>query len=101
MYYGSGAIIIHKQNRMMDLFNKYGAICPEKAVSLDEIGIRRSFLFNRMEKRKVFIDCGNKNYYIDNQAAVWFKELRRKRVMITLAVVLVIAGTYYFYAGNL
>ena len=95
MYFNSGAIVIRKQNKYIDSFNKVGAIDATNAISLSEIGIRRSFIFDRMVSRGVFIQCADDKFYIDNKAAVYFKEYRRRKALIFLAVVLAIVGICY------
>ena len=95
MYINTGAIVIRKQNKYIDMFNKVGAIDATNSVSLSEIGIRRSFIFNRMVSRVVFNQCEDDKFYVDNIAAVFFKEYRRKKALILLVLVLVIVGISY------
>jgi hypothetical protein len=97
----SGAsAVIHKQNKFINKFNSAGAIAPESAVSLEELGIRRSYIFDRMASEGVFVECENGNFFINNQAVQGFKERRRNRAFFALAVLLVFAALYYFLGGR-
>jgi len=94
----SGAsIIIHKQNKLIGLFNEAGAVDAEHAIFIDRFGIKRSFIFNRMAARGIFIKCEPEKFYIDNNAVPVFKEQRRSRALIALVFVLIIAALLYVW----
>ena len=70
----AGAIIIMKQNKYIDLFNNLKAIDEEHSVALNDIGVRRGLVFNRMIAKGVFVECNDGKFYINNQTAINFKE---------------------------
>ncbi len=96
----SSAAVVHKQNKYINIFNKLGAIDREHAISLEEAGIRGSFLFERMCARGIFLKSSEGRYFIDNQAAVLFKENRRKRAYTFLVILLVILAVYILLGGR-
>ena len=96
MYYGSGgAIVIRRQNEYMSIFTRFGAFDKEHAINLNEVGIRRSFVFKRMCSRKIFIECGNGLFYMDVQAAEHFKEHRRIKKYILLIITIIFLFIFY------
>jgi hypothetical protein len=94
----SGAsAVIHKQNKLIRFFNENGAIDSEHAILIDQFGIRRSFVFNRMVLRGVFIECEPGKFYIDNSIVPSFKVQRRNRALITLVVILAIIAVLRYF----
>jgi hypothetical protein len=97
----SGAsTIIHKQSKYIKLFNKIGAINEEHSIKLDEIGIRKSYLFNRMIYRGIFIECENGKFYIDNESALRFKTNMRIKGLAALIIALVLASIIILLESN-
>lgn len=93
----AATVIIMKQKRYIDTFNRLGATSAEKAISLEEANIRRSYIFNRMVGRGIFIPCGNGKFYIDNQVVEALTNLRRK--VAFAAILLLLAMLLYFSKG--
>jgi hypothetical protein len=77
-----------------------GAVDEAHFIRLEEARIRRSYVFNRMVDRGIFIECVNGKFYIDNEAAERFKVMRRKRVVIALVVILVLMAVYFLLGGR-
>lgn len=75
---GGGGRVRRLQDSYMELFNKSGAIDSEHAVSLDQIGVKRTFVFGRMVNRGVFKESGNGRFYIDNLESENYKKRRRR-----------------------
>lgn len=94
-----GAAVIHKQNSLIRYFNEVGAVDPEHAVFIFEFNIRRSYVFNRMVSRGVFVESEPGKFFIDNGMVPVFIRKRRSRALITLAVVLLIMALYYLVTG--
>lgn len=86
----TGFAIVIKQNKYMKLFSDLGAIDAEHAISMNNRGIMGHHVFDRMVSRGVFIECERRKFYMDVNAAIRFRELRRKRAIIGLIVCLVI-----------
>ncbi len=96
MFYGSGgAVVIRRQNEYISIFTRLGAFDEEHALNLNEAGIRRSFVFERMCSRNIFIECRNGLFYIDVQAAELFKKNRRSKKYILLIITIIFLVIYY------
>lgn len=91
----AAAVVIHKQNKLIEFFNETGAIDAEHAISIAQFGIRRNYIFNRMVSRGVFIEYEPDKFYIDNDTVPAFMAKRRTRAFTALVVVLIIAALYY------
>ncbi len=93
------AAVIHKQNSLIRFFNEVGAVDAEHAIFIREFNIRRSYVFERMVSRGVFVECEPGRFFIDNVMVPVFIQKRRSRALITLAVVLLIVALYYLVTG--
>ena len=82
----SGAVVVIRQNRLMQRFHDAKATDPKSAITLKDIGCRNSWVFRRMEARGVFIAAGNGQYYMDEDAAQAFVKRRGRVMLIFLAV---------------
>ena len=85
----SGGVILMHQNRLMRRFRDAMATDPKSATTLADIGCRNSWIFRRMVARGVFIETGEGQYYMDEDAARWFVK-RRWRVMLIFIVVAIL-----------
>jgi hypothetical protein len=74
----SGGVILMHQNRLMRRFRDAMATDPKSATTLADIGCRNSWIFRRMVARGVFIDTGEGQYYMDEDAARWFVKRRSR-----------------------
>jgi hypothetical protein len=96
----SGEYIIIKQNGYMRKFRNAGSTDAKQAKPLSELGIRRSGIFRRMANRGVFVETGEDVYYMDPEAADEFVAVRRRRILITIGLV-VLVGFILYLAGVL
>lgn len=86
----TGLLIVLKQNKYMKLFSDLGAIDAEHAISMNNHGIMGHHVFDRMVRRNIFIECERGKFYMDVNAAIRFRELRRKRAVVAVIVGLAI-----------
>jgi uncharacterized membrane-anchored protein len=86
----SGAVVVMRQNRLMQRFRDVKATNPKSAITLDAIGCRNSWIFRRMAARGVFIETGKARYYMDEDAAKWFVRRRRRVMFIFVAVAILL-----------
>ena len=84
----SAAIIIRLQNRFMRRFREAGAITQDRAIPISAIGMHRSWVFDRMVRRGVFVHVGDDRYFMEEPQAATFVVLRRRRMLIWLLVVM-------------
>ena len=93
----SGAVVVMRQNRLMQRFRDIKATDSKSAITLADIGCRDSWIFRRMVARGVFIDTGKARYYMDEDAARWFVKRRKRLMLIFIAVsILVFAVVLVF-----
>jgi hypothetical protein len=52
--------------------------------------MRRSWVFDQMVSRGVFVDAGNDHYWMNEQAAEAFLAAQRQRVLIVAGILLVL-----------
>jgi hypothetical protein len=87
----SGAAVVVMQNRYLRRFGEAGATDPARAVTLEELGCRSSFVFKRMVALGVFVPIDDNRYYMDQSAANAFIRRRRRIAMVFVAVMAVLA----------
>ena len=86
----SGAVVVMRQNRLMQRFRDAQATDPKSATALADIGCRNSWIFRRMVARGVFIETGKGQYYMDEDAARSFVKRRSRVMIIFIAVAIVV-----------
>lgn len=77
-----GAVIVRRQNQFMRAFRRAGAVSPDTARSLDELGLRESWVFRRMAARGVFVRVDGGRWHVSETAAAAFV-LRRRVLMVS------------------
>lgn len=96
----SAAIVIHIQNSLMKRFGQAGALDAGHAVQLESLGTHRSWIFDRMARRGVFVQTHDGRYYMDEQAADAFRQIRRNR-MLAWIIALILAWLCVWGASRL
>lgn len=91
---GAAAVIVSRQNRFIRLYQKAQATHAAAAIAPEQLGIRRSWVFNRMAKAGVFVHAGEGRYYLDQHSADAFRAHRRAKALIGLAVVAILCLVY-------
>ena len=89
-----GAVIIRRQNRLMEQFRAAGATSAANAVDPDALGCRVSWVFRRMVSQGVFLDAGDGRFYLDENGAARFVLLRRVRIVVFTVVMLLVFVVY-------
>ncbi len=77
------------QNRLMRRFHDGQVTDPESAKPLTDVGCRNTWVFRRMVARGVFVEINDGRYYMDENAAQMFVTMRRRRMRMFFAVVIV------------
>jgi hypothetical protein len=83
-----GAVVVRRQNQLIRAFRQAGAVSLDTARSLDELGLRESWVFRRMAARGVFIHTDGGRWSVSEPAADAF--VRRRRVLMLSFVALAI-----------
>ena len=90
-------VILWIQRRLVRKFREACATVPKQATTLQELGIRRSFVFKRMVRKGIFCLVGEDRYYLDEEASE--RHFRRAKIGIFVAVgvVLVVLLIYLVF----
>ena len=94
----SAAVIY--QNRVMRRFHDAGAVGPDRAKTLTEIGQRRSLVFRYLCARGVIAQAGPDSYYLAPAQESLFRKRRLRRAVTVLLVVFFVAMVVWA-CGNL
>lgn len=82
----SAAVILMKQRRLCRRFFEAGALTPQTARSMDELGIRPHWIFRRLVQKGVFVAASQDRWYL-NAVALGHFEARQRRILWGMAVV--------------
>ncbi|HNU50225.1 MAG TPA: hypothetical protein PKJ98_04825 [Verrucomicrobiota bacterium] len=85
----AAAVIILRRKKFVRRFKELGATSPERAVPFAEVGMRRSWVFDRMISRGVFVATGDDRFYVNEEAADAFLAAQRRRVRVVGGMLLV------------
>ncbi len=74
--------ILNRQRRLVERFQDAGAVSPDAAKRLAEIGVTPSFMFARMSARGVFVPVGDERWWLN--ATVWtrYRRWQTKRMVV-------------------
>ena len=82
-------MVAAKQRRYIRRFQKAGATCAERAKSLEELGCRRSAVFQSLVNQGVFVEAPSGKFHLDLEALESRDSLRQRLMMILIAVIIV------------
>ncbi len=86
----AAAVIILRRKKFIRRFSERGAVSPDKAIPFADLKMRRSWVFEQMVNRGVFVSVGNDRFYMNQEAAAAFLEWQQKRALVLAAVMFVI-----------
>ena len=95
----SAAIIIRRRKKFVRGFRERGATSLVRAIPFAEVGMRRSWIFDQMVSRGVFVAAGNDRFWMNEPVAEAFLEAQRRRALLVGAVLLV-AFLIFLIASN-
>jgi len=85
----AAAVIILRRKKFIRRFAEQGATCPDRAIPFEDVDMRRSWIFDQMVSRGVFVRAGNDRFYMNQEAARTFLEAQRRRARIGGGILLV------------
>ena len=94
----AAAVIILRRKRFVRRFRELGAISPDRAVNFDEVGLRRSWIFDQMVDGGVFVPAGDNRFYMKVEAAEDFLARQRRRARIFGGVMLLIFAIFFLWS---
>ncbi|MBK6967485.1 MAG: hypothetical protein IPH20_27210 [Bacteroidales bacterium] len=86
----TGAIIAGKINRIIECFNQAGAFTERTARNTEELGIRKSLIFNRLVNQGVLVEVSQQRYFLHRENLAVYQVNRRKRVIIAMLFIFII-----------
>jgi hypothetical protein len=96
----AAAVIALRRKKLIRRFGEKGATCPERAIAFAEVGMRRSWVFDRMVDRSVFVAVGGDRFFLNEQAAQTFLAAQRRRAR-TIAAILLVTFLIFLVASRL
>ena len=75
--------------RIIRKFYRYNALNPAHALSIEELGLRRNNLFNRLIQRRVIIESSQGRFYLDEENYMRFRKDRLLIVLIAIVLVFI------------
>ena len=75
----AAAVIILRRKKFIRRFAEQDATSPDKAIPFDKVGMRRSWIFDQMVARGVFVLVGQDQFYMNEQVADAFLAAQRRR----------------------
>lgn len=94
----AAAVIIRRRKQFIRKFRERGAVSADRAIPFGEIGMRRSWIFDRLAARGVFIQVGQDRYYLDERMADAFLAAQR-RTALTIAGILLLVFLCFLLAS--
>ncbi len=91
----AATVVAARINKYIRRLREKGATSPEKAVTLEDIHMRRSLIFRRLVKREVIVRKGEDKYWLNLQNLESYRKSRRKVVafflLLLLLMILIVA----------
>ncbi len=81
---------IAKRKRYLNRFLRYDATSPEKARTLQELGLRESRVLARLRRRAIVFESQPGRFYISPAQAQAFRSRQRTLVLTALAAVILL-----------
>ena len=86
----AAAVIARRRKKLIRGFAERGATSPAQAIAFADVGMRRSWVFDQMVARGVFVRVDPDRYYMDHAAAQAFLAAQRRRALIIAGVLLLL-----------
>ena len=87
----AAAVILLRRKKFIRRFAEQGATSPDRAISFTDVGMRRSWVFDRMVSRGVFVGLDHDRFYMNQEAARTFLAAQRRRVLTVAGILLVVS----------
>jgi hypothetical protein len=83
------AVIIRREQELVDLFRSAGATSPATAKSLGEVGVEQAWPLSRLRRRAIVRESAPGRYYLDEEVWTAIRGIRQRMVLLLLTVVAV------------
>jgi hypothetical protein len=90
------AVILIREKHVVGAFERAGATVPERAVSLDSLGVSNGNAVRRLRDHAVLREAGAAQFYLDVPTWQALRRMRRRIIAALLFVVLCAAAAGVF-----
>lgn len=90
------AVILARERRMVNRLRAAGAVTPEQARTLEELGISRGVIFRRLRERAVVRQAGQDRFYLDEPSWEAVRRGRRRAIHVLGVIALVLLFAVLF-----
>ncbi len=87
----AAAVILIKERHIVAAFERVGATSPERAVTLEELGVANRLAARKLKARAVLREAAPGRFYLDLPSWQALRRLRRRMVTVVLVLVLIAA----------
>ena len=84
------AVIFGKERRMVNRLRTMGAINPQQARTLEELGVSRGVILRRLRERAVIRQAGPDRFYLDEPSWEAIRRTRRRAIHISWVIALIL-----------
>ena len=90
------AVLLAGERRMVKRLRTAGAVTPDQARTLEELGIRRGVILRRLRERAVIREAGAERFYLDEPSWEAVRRSRRRAIHVLWVVALVVLFALLF-----
>ena len=83
------AAVIAKKKRYIRIFKQAKALSAQQALSLEELGIRKGPIFNKLMREGIIREKGKEQYYLDESREADVTVKRRRVILIVLIAIMI------------
>ncbi len=83
------AVVVIKERHIVEAFERAGATSPERAVTLEELGIPNHVAARRLKARAVLREAAPGRFYVDLPGWLALRRVRRRMAVVIVALVLI------------
>jgi hypothetical protein len=86
------AVLLAKERHIVTACERVGAVTPERARTPEDVGVDAQRLaWRRLRERAIVRDAGDGRYYLDVEVWEANRRLRRRMMLVFLALILLLA----------
>jgi hypothetical protein len=86
------AVLLAKERHIVTAFERVGAVTPERARTPEDVGVdAQRIAWRRLRERAIVRDAGDGRYYLDVEVWEANRRLRRRMMLVFLALILLLA----------
>lgn len=90
------AVLLARERRMVNLLRTSGAVTPEQARTLEDLGIQQGVILRRLRERAVVRTAGPDRYYLDEPSWEAVRRSRRRAIHVLGVIALVLLFAVLF-----